>query len=109
MSWIVDNPQHEGYAAHVARDGRCATAMRADGLVMASSRVDGEWVDEVLGWSELLGWEARCTCGWVGPMYRRCGDEQEPTEHLLADALYPGAEAAIEAAWLVHEAAHQTQ
>ena len=26
MSWIVeDNAQHEGYAAHVARDGRCAT------------------------------------------------------------------------------------
>jgi hypothetical protein len=40
MSWIVeDNAQHEGYAAHVARDGRCATATRADGMVMASSRV----------------------------------------------------------------------
>ena len=43
MSWIVeDNAQHEGYAAHVARDGRCATATRADGMVMASSRVGGE-------------------------------------------------------------------
>jgi len=108
MSWIVeDNSQHEGYAAHVARDGRCATATRADGMVMASSRVGGEWVDEVLGWSELLGWEARCTCGWVGPLYRRGDDEQEPTEHLLVDALHPDAEAAIRAAWLIHEAAHQ--
>jgi len=69
--------------------------------------VGGEWVDEVLGWSELLGWEARCTCGWVGPLYRRGDDEQEPTEHLLVDAPHPDAEAAIEAAWLIHEAAHQ--
>jgi len=103
---VEENAQHEGYAAYVARDGRCATAMRADGLVMAS-RVGGEWVDEVLGWSELLGWEARCSCGWVGPMYRRVGDEQDPIGHRLVDALQHDAEAAIEAAWLIHEAAHQ--
>jgi hypothetical protein len=38
-------------------------------------------------------------------MYRRGGDEQEPTEHLLVDALHPNAEDAIHAAWLIHEAA----
>ena len=108
MSWIVeDNAQHEGYPAHIARDGRCAPATKAAGMVMASSQVGGEWVDEVLPWSELIGWEARCECGWVGPMYRRVGDEQEPGEHALVDALQPDAEAAIEAAWLIHEAAHR--
>ena len=106
MGWMADNPQHEGYPAHVARDGRCATATMAAGMVMSSSQVGGEWVDEVLGWSELIGWEVRCECGWVGPMYRRVGDEQEPGEHQLIDALQPDAEEALRAAWMVHEAAH---
>lgn len=73
-------------------------------MVMSFSRV-GE-VDEVLAWSELVGWEARCECGWVGPMYRRVGDEQDPGEHRLTDASYPDAEEAIQAAWVLHEAAH---
>ena len=107
MGWMAENPRHEGYPAHVARDGRCAAATTAAGMVMSSSQVAGEWVDEVLDWSELIGWEARCECGWVGPMYRRAGDEQEPGEHQLVDALEPDAEEAIRAAWQVHQAAHR--
>jgi len=106
VSWVTEDGLHEGYAAHVARDGRCATATMSAGMVMSSSQVAGEWVDEVLDWSELIGWEARCECGWVGPMYRRAGDEQEPGEHQMIDALQPDAEEAIRAAWLIHEAAH---
>lgn len=101
---MAENPAHEGYSAHVARDGRCALATSAAGMVMSFSRV-GE-VDEVLAWSELVGWEARCECGWVGPMYRRVGDEQDPAEHALADALHRDAEEALREAWRVHEAAY---
>ena len=45
MGWMAENPRHEGYPAHVARDGRCATATTAAGMVMSSSQVAGELVD----------------------------------------------------------------
>lgn len=107
MSWQSDDGRHEGYAAHVVRDGREAVSTTSAGLHLDhESRWTGsEWTGgEVLPWSELLGWEARCVCGWVGPMYRRTGDQQDAEELELQDA-GPGvetAEDAVRVAWLLH-------
>lgn len=71
MSWQTDDGLHEGYAAHITRDGRETHATTGAGLIMSVDHTD------VLPWSELLGWEARCTCGWVGSMWRRRDDDQQ--------------------------------
>ena len=72
MSWVIEGVhEHEGYAAPIAKDGRDVFATRRDGLVMTRP---SDAQEEVLPLSELLGWEARCSCGWVGPMWRRRSD-----------------------------------
>ena len=72
MSWVIEGVhEHEGYVAPIAKDGRDVFATRRDGLVMTRP---SDAQEEVLPLSELLGWEARCSCGWVGPMWRRRSD-----------------------------------
>ena len=73
MSWQSDDGRHEGYAAHITMDGREAIATTYAGRIMSWSR-EHLGAGEVQGWDQLLGWEARCTCGWVGPMWRRPAD-----------------------------------
>lgn len=110
MSWATEDGRHEGYAAHITLDGRTtsggtsAAGMHMDHL----SNWDREtqaWVGgEIVPWSQLLGWEARCTCGWVGPMWRRPAgaDLQDACE--LDLGMHDGrtAEDAIGDAWRQH-------
>ena len=90
MTWVTEDGRHEGYAAHITTGGRVAVATSYDGLHMETGHYeDGTWTPgEVLPWVLLLGWEARCTCGWVGPLWRRPSgaDMQDAAELALVDA-----------------------
>lgn len=111
MSWQSDDGLHEGYAAHIAIDGREALATCADGMLVPFG--SGTIRDEVVPWSDLLGWEARCTCGWVGPMWRRRGRDLQDADEAPAERLGPDAgrtwtpcvEDAVQDVWLLHLAA----
>lgn len=112
MSWATEDGWHEGYAAHVTLDGRESEATTNAGMILAGRDDQGRRVEDVVAWSALLGWEARCTCGWRGPLYRALGgDYQDAAELVLEDAAALGwdggpatAEDAIRAAWEHHAA-----
>lgn len=93
MSWTTEDGLHEGYPAHILRDGREATGSRCDGLILD----DGS----LANWDQLLGWEACCTCGWRGPLYRRRDNAQDANEVILSPDGRT-AEDAIRAAWITH-------
>ena len=122
MSWVTEDGLHEGYAAHIAKDGREAVGTMRDGMVMEHGRLlpGGEWESgEILPWSELLGWEAHCDCNsptsgrldrtLVGPMWRAAtttprnpGDvAQDPEEAFVGDGSAT-VEDCIRAWWLAH-------
>lgn len=104
MSWSNEDGLHEGYAASITMDGREAVSSSLAGMHMDTSDT------EVVPYDQLLGWEAHCECGWMGPMYRRVGaDEQDAEEHRLLDSLYGTASDAIHAAWLAHVSFHQAE
>ena len=85
MSWESDDGQHEGYAAYVALDGRKTSTTTGAGLVMECDRSA-----EVLPWSMLLGWEASCSCGWAGSLWRAHLDEQDAEDRVLEDGRTAG-------------------
>lgn len=112
MSWTTSDGTHEGYAAHITMDGREAVSTSRDGMHLDHSDefIDGRWTAAV-PWDQLLGWEARCTCGWVGPLWRRPAgaDLQDAEEYDLGDGGGPitsvgfrTADDEIRAAWLTH-------
>ena len=106
MSWVLDDAPdalHEGFPAYVTADGTAAVATDRRGLILKFDDHD-EHRDQVAPWAALFGWEARCSCGWVGPMYRRTApDDQDAADHDTGpDADHATAEDAIFAAWLAH-------
>lgn len=115
MSWTNEDGRHEGYAAHILRDGReAACCTSAAGMHLDhSAEWDPDlyaWVGgEVVPWTQLLGWEARCSCGWVGPMWRRPAgaDLQDAEELNLGLRDDRTVEDAVHAAWKEHIAAEE--
>lgn len=98
MSWQMDGTKCEGFAAFVLRDGRDADGVTRDGLIVGW---DEETRENVLApFSELMGFEAACTCGWRGSMWRVRDGEEWPD--VLEIGVGLTAEDDIYAQWLAH-------
>lgn len=78
MSWQLDGTECEGFAAFVMRDGRDADGVTRDGLIVGWDEEARENV--VAPFSELVGFEAACTCGWRGSMWRARNGEEWPED-----------------------------
>ncbi len=120
MSWQDDSGRHEGYSAYITVDDREPVATSGRGMHMHHDHTTGDDYGCV-PWDRLLGWEARCTCGWVGPMWRRPegADLKDASEMVLADPLdafaveagdaEPTAEDAVHVLWRAHVAAAEAR
>lgn len=99
MSWVMDdNSGCEGFAAYVLRDGRDAEGATCYGLVVG-------WDEDArkpvtVPFSELLGFEAACTCGWRGSLWRVRAGEEWPDDIEVRDGVT--AEDDIRSQWLGH-------
>lgn len=89
MSWITDGGDHEGWAAAEFPDGRVSTGGGAGGVSVqtpedAVSMTSGTRPDVVDG-RTAIGWRGMCTCGWLGPLWRRVPAEKDadPARHLV--------------------------
>jgi len=94
----MDDGYCEGYAAFVLRDGRDADAITGDWLIVG-------WDDEgrpndLAPFSFLLGFEAACTCGWRGSLWRVRAGEEGPEELEIRPGVT--AEDDIRSQWLAH-------
>jgi hypothetical protein len=116
MSWTDDGGDHEGWASAEFPDGRVSTGGNAAGVTVqtpedAISPAPGEQADTVDG-RTAIGWRGMCTCGWLGPLWRRVPAEKaaDPARHLVywasPDRWDDGAPAAVKDAireeWKAH-------
>jgi hypothetical protein len=70
MGWIIDLPGmygHEGWPAFRTGDGRIWGSSNRDGVL----RMLDDGTDEHVPWSEVVGWQVACECGWTGPTWDR--------------------------------------
>jgi hypothetical protein len=91
VSWTSDDGDHEGWAVAEFPDGRVSagggstegvnvrTPEDAIRLAAAKGRAD------VADGRTAIGWRGVCTCGWLGPLWRRVPAETaaDPARHLV--------------------------
>lgn len=84
MGWTDDDGQHEGWSAAEFPDGRVAVAYSAEGVHVRTPADAIRFTSlEPLGIVDgrtAIGWRGMCTCGWLGPLWRRV---PIPAEHDL--------------------------
>lgn len=96
MGWTFDEDglyDHAGYAAHLIADGRRVAATSGQGLLIRrqdESRIAAAWAAgrtpssedmyDLVPWGELVGWQARCECGWLGPTWDRTSTTPSRTD-----------------------------
>lgn len=67
MGWVTNDDDHEGWPAALFADGaRSVGAANQQAVVELPG--GGE---ELRDGEEATGWQARCECGWVGPVWVR--------------------------------------
>lgn len=67
MGWVTDEEGHEGWPAALFADGARSVGTQDQQAVVELP--NGE--EELRDGEEATGWQARCECGWVGPVWSR--------------------------------------
>jgi hypothetical protein len=86
MSYITDDGKHEGWDAAEFPDGRVSTSLSAEGVHVQTPQdaigyFGGKYPADVVDGRTAIGWRGMCTCGWLGPLWRRV---PTPGQHDLA-------------------------
>lgn len=72
MGWATEDGRHEGWANMELPDGQPHSVSSAAGIVVKSGNFEAP--DEVVPYSEVIGWRGRCECGWMGEFWTRVTD-----------------------------------
>jgi hypothetical protein len=88
VGWLSEDYEHEGWAAFVLEDERVGGGSSQAGVVIGTwdkqyRGTDGK--DEIVPWTQLLGWQSKCSCGWSGLFWLR--DDTDPVEFDGTDPL----------------------
>lgn len=115
MSWITDDGDHEGWAVAEMPDGRVSTGEGVGGISVQAPEdavsLTPAARSEVVNGRDAVGWRGICTCGWLGPLWRRVPAEKDAdaARHLVYWAVPdiwadypPGTEDVIRAEWRAH-------
>ena len=92
MSWITDEGDHEGWAAAEFPDGRVSVGGNVGGVAVRTPEdaINGAYTTygadpETADGRTAIGWRGLCTCGWLGPLWRRVPAEAgaDPVRRLV--------------------------
>jgi hypothetical protein len=113
LGYVSEDGRHEGWEAAEFPDGWLSVGAEPGGVLAVAPASIARGSDtpvNVVDGHTAIGWRGVCTCGWLGPLFRRVPEpgQHDVARHQVHAAPGPGAivpaelEDAIHAEWKAH-------